>query len=156
MKQINWKKYVIIAIVLIGSVGLGLGINRLFNQSGTNASPQKPTSTITQATLEEQYGIHVYLIAVTANGGMVDVRLNFVDAEKAKSLLETSDFSPHLLVTDSNVILEPSKNERDQEVKFRENNNFFLLYPNSKDAVKSGSSVRIVFGSIQTKPISVK
>ncbi len=61
------------------------------------ASLPNGTVVISQGTLEEKYGLRVNLIAVTAAGGFVDVRLKIVDGEKLKLLLADKNKFPNFV-----------------------------------------------------------
>jgi hypothetical protein len=121
-----------------------------------NASANLAANPISQQMLEEKYGLRVNLIAVTAAGGMVDLRLKMLDGEKAKLLLQDQKNFPALLVSDSHVRLSASEDTNSQEIKFEKNGGLFLLFSNSGNAVKPGSTVSIVFGDIRLEPVVVK
>jgi len=113
-------------------------------------------TTISQSALEEQYGLHVYLVAVTAAGGLVDVRFKFVDGEKAKLLLQDPENFPTLQVSGSQVTLTAPEEGRPAEITFEDGANLFLLYQNAAGIVKPGTPVVIRFGDIQVDPIPAK
>jgi len=113
-------------------------------------------TTISQSALEEQYGIRVNLVAVTAAGGLVDVRFKFIDGEKAKLLLQDPANFPTLQVFGSQVVLSASEEGRPEEITFQDHANLFLLYPNAAGIVKPGTPVIIRFGSTQVEAIPAK
>jgi len=103
--------------------------------------------------LEEQYGVRVNLVAVTAAGGLVDVRLKVVDAEKAKQLLKDAASYPVLTVAGSDIILTAPEESRAQGLKPASGELIMLLFPNARNAVKPGTKVAITFGDIQLEPV---
>jgi hypothetical protein len=111
---------------------------------------------ITQSMLEEQYGLRVNLVAVTAAGGLVDLRLKFVDAEKARSLLQDPKNFPALWIADGGVRLDAPEDVKAKEIQFEKDGNVFLMYPNAGDVVKPGVAVTVVFGDLQVEPIAAK
>ena len=142
-------------ILLIILLGWGLYATNVFKAIWSSTAVRGVT-TVSQSTLEETYGLRMNLIAVTAAGGMVDVRLHIVDAQKAKSLLQDKKNFPSLLVRGSNAVLNVSEEAKSQEIKFEEDGNVFLLFPNAGGAVKRGSSVTLLFGSTALEPIQVR
>ena len=113
-------------------------------------------SQISQADLEEQYGLRVRLVAATAGGGMVDVRLKIIDAEKAKTLLQDPKNFPALWIADSDITLGIPDETRSQEIKFEKDNIIFILFPNAHGVVKPGTPVSLVFGDIRMEPVVAK
>ena len=147
------NKYLIAAITLVIILLIGFLVYYIQEKPDTSlSSPQ--IATISLTTLEEQYGIQVYLVAVTAMGGLVDMRLKFVDGEKAKSLLQNPNSFPALRIANSDQSLTASAGA--QEIKFEDNGNLFLMYPNTGNVVKPGTPVTIVFGDRQVEPILAK
>ncbi len=113
-------------------------------------------TTISQSILEEKYGLRVNLVAVTAAGGMVDLRLKILDGAKAQLLLQDKENFPVLATTDGSVRLNPSADAAAQEIKFENDGNIFIIYPNAGNAMKPGESVTIQFGNTALEPIAVK
>jgi len=111
---------------------------------------------ISQSALEEQYGLRVNLVAVTAAGGMVDLRLKIVDGEKAKLLLTDKNNFPAIYVGARGIILNAEDDTKLEEIKFEDGNNIFLIYPNAGGAVQRGTAVNIMFGDIALEPIIAK
>jgi len=141
---------VVILVVIL--VGVGWSYYRTLTQQ-----PAIPAQTvISQQTLEEQYGVHVNLLAVTAAGGMVDLRLKIVDGEKAKALLQSKGDFPALYVRDVDRTLLAPEDDQSQQIQFVDNVNMFVLYPNAANSVKRGTAVNIVFGDIAVEAMEAK
>ena len=108
------------------------------------------------ADLESQHGLRVSLVAVTAAGGLVDVRIKFVDAEKAKTLLGKPENFPSLWVGEGEVALNVPEETKAQEILFEDNATMFLMYSNAGDVVKPGTPVTVVFGDVRLEPTQAK
>ena len=155
-RQPRTSKLLITAMIAF-SVLLMLGffmINLQKTRPAVSTSPE--TVQISSAILEQKYGLHVNLIGVTAAGGMVDLRLKILDAEKARQLISDREHLPTLFIPDSNVILTASDDSQAQEIRLENNGNLFLLFPNTRNAVKPGSWITIQFDSLSLEPIIVK
>jgi len=148
------NKLIISAIILVILVVSALYFYNA-QQKLQPASLPEDTVTISQTTLEKEYGLRVNLVAVTGAGGFVDVRLKILDGEKAKSLLSDKTNFPTLLVNDD-IILNASEDTKSQEIRFNDDSNIFIMYVNSVNVVKQGSQLRIRFGDIVLDPITVK
>jgi len=139
-------------IVLIVLLVVALGYYNS-SRSATSASPEP--NVISQSTLEEEYGIRVLLVAVTGGGGFVDVRLKFVNGEKAAGLLTDKQNFPVLMIDDT-VILNPPEDIKLQDFKFEDDGTMFIMYVNSSNVVKTGTPVGLLFGDMVLEPISAK
>jgi hypothetical protein len=115
----------------------------------------KGTVTISQAVLEEKYGLRVSLVAVTAAGGFVDLRLKILDGEKARSLLQDKDNLPSLFA-DNAVRLHVPAEVKEAEFRFERNSSLFFMVPNTGSTVQQGDKVRIIFGNLALEPIIVQ
>jgi len=111
---------------------------------------------ISQSALEERYGLRVTLVAVTAAGGMVDVRLKMLDGAKAQTLLQAKEHFPALWIEDRQITLQVSEEIKSQEIKFEDGGDLFLLFPNSGGAVKAGTPVTLMFGDTPLEPIEAR
>jgi len=150
--QFSSNKFLLLAIILVVLLTLGLYGYNAFRAS---QPPQAGTVTITQGVLEENYGLRVQLVAVTAAGGLVDLRLQIVDADKAKALLEDPTNLPALKVGDD-VVLRTSEAAAEQDIQFENGKSIFVMYPNTGDVLKPGDPVNIIFGDLQLEAIQSK
>jgi hypothetical protein len=148
------KKYIpvlslLVIIVAIGLYAYGKNVYKAFQSPSV---PTQAVASISQSTLEQTYGLRVNLVAVTAAGGLVDVRLKIVNGNKAKTLLGDQKNFPSLL-TDNGTILRASKDFTEQEIKFENDNNLFIMFSNPQNLVKPGSPITILFGDTALEPI---
>jgi len=147
------KPLLLIAIILVLLLALGL---YGYNAFRAFQSPQPgEVVTISQSDLEANYGLRVQLVAVTAAGGLVDLRLQFVDAEKAKAFLDDPANYPALSVG-NDLVLRTSQDAAEQDIQFENGKTIFLLYPNAQNIVKPGDPVNIVLGDLQVEAIQAK
>jgi len=151
-RQFSSNKVLLLGILLVILLAFGL---YAYNSFRACQPPQAGTVTITHAALEENYGLRVQLVAVTAAGGLVDLRLQIVDAEKAKAFLEDRANLPALRVRDD-VVLRTSEDAAAQDIQYEDGKSIFVMYPNSGDTLKSGDPVNIIFGDLQLEAIQSK
>jgi hypothetical protein len=103
---------------------------------------------ISVAEFEQQYGMQVSLVAVTALNSIIDVRLKVVDLEKAQPLL---DGHTALLVGDT-LILPPHQHGH----TVKEGIPYIVFYPNQRNIVSSGSTLSLVFENMRLEPVTVQ
>ena len=145
----TWMRRVLIAIILVLLLSSSLSACSV-GKASQEAAP------LSLSALEAQYGLRVNLVAVTAAGGLVDVRLKVVDAEKAKQLLKDAASYPVLTVAGSDIILTAPEESRAQGLKPASGELIMLLFPNARNAVKPGTKVAITFGDIQLEPVAAR
>ena len=105
--------------------------------------------------LESTYGIRVTLVAVTAEGGLVDVRFTVTDRTKAAEVLAEHAAMPALFVEGSGAVLSTS-HPMAHKVVLVQNGTYFLLYPNSAGAVQPGTPVSIVVDGVRLAAITAQ
>jgi hypothetical protein len=136
----------LLVLIAVGAIAYGLT-----SRGSAHALPVK----ITQEELEQKYGLRIDLVAVTAAGGFVDVRIRMVNGEKAKTLLSDKMNFPALAVW-NRAVLQAPEDVRSQAIKFENDGKMFIMYPNSGGAVKTGTPVGIRFGDIAVDPIEAR
>jgi hypothetical protein len=122
---------------------------------GTAASAAPAPRPIAGEILEQQYGLRVSLLGVTAAGGMVDLRLKVLDPQKAALLLHDPASLPVLSVGNGNTLLKAQEDTRIDNLKL-ETGVIFLLYPNLGNLVRPGTPVSIRFGDIRLEPFAAQ
>jgi hypothetical protein len=147
-------RYISLAIILAVLLAVGMYAKNAYQVSQPATLPHG-TITISQSTLEAKYGLRVSLIAVTAAGGFVDLRLKIVDGEKAKLLLADAKGFPALF-SDQGATLNAPAETTSQKIEFISGGNLFIMYPNSGNAVLQGRPVSILFGDIALEPIGAR
>jgi len=148
------NKFIYFAFILVILLVIAIYVNNAYRALQPASLPQG-TVTISQSVLEEQYGLHVNLVAVTGAGGFIDLRLKIVDGEKAKLLLADAKKFP-VLFSEGGITLNAPEDTKSQKIEFITNGNLFIMYPNSSNAVQRGKPVRLLFGEIALEPITVK
>jgi hypothetical protein len=152
--QPGWNKWIVPSAILVILILLGYGVYRAYYKSQTQMLLSGKTL-VSQSTFEEQSGLQITLVAVTAAGGMVDIRFKVMDVEKAKKILQDEKKLPVLTTEGSNVSLKPAP-ETLQDVKLESGLIYYILYSNTGNLIKPGTPVSIVFGDLLLEPIIAK
>ena len=111
------------------------------------------TTLISPATLEEQYGIRVRHVVVTAAGGLVELRYRVLDAEKAFPLLSDHTNPPSLIVDGTSAVLSSPGHSHRTEVEERV---YYVHYMNSNGILQPGMTASIVMQDKRLEPIVVQ
>ena len=110
---------------------------------------------VSAAEMEQDYGIKVDLVAVTAAGGLVDLRFTVVDQAKALHILHDATVMPALLVEPSGTVIRAPTGMR-HKVTVLDGGNYFILYSNPGGAVQAGTHVSVVIGDVRLEPLDAQ
>jgi hypothetical protein len=141
-------------IILVVLLVIGIYANNAY-QALQPASLPQGTTIVSQSMLEEKYGLHVNLVAVTGAGGFVDVRLKIVDGDKAKLLLGDKKNFP-VIFSEHGFTLNAPEDTKSQKIEFISNGNLFIMYPNSGNTIQRAESATLLFGNVALEPLVVK
>ena len=128
-------------VATIFVVGLAVAGWRLFLAPG-------PATAVGMAVVEQEWGIRVTMIGVTADGGLLDMRFQVTDADLAAAFLDDAANLPLIVDEDSGAIVRSAAlmaNKHDLQA----GRTYFVLYRNASGAIQRGSSVSLVFGELR-------
>lgn len=112
------------------------------------------TRVLTVQGLEDEFGVRVRLVGVTASGGLIDLRYKIVDLEKALPLLGSHETMPELVDEASGSrLVAPEGMMHHGNLEERV---YFMHYPNGGNKVKPGSLVSVVMGDIWVEGITAQ
>jgi hypothetical protein len=134
----------ILLVILAGFLAYGVWTNQGSNPDGSDL--------VSASELEEQYGLRVRLIGVTAGGGMIDFRLKILEPEKARQFLQNPANLPISMVTESGTKVLAADSMED-DIKWEEGGVLFIMLPNSGGAIEPGTPVSVEFGNVQLEPV---
>ncbi|MGQ9554919.1 MAG: hypothetical protein ACUVWR_12485 [Anaerolineae bacterium] len=135
---------VVLPLVLAVALLLGAGAVRRLHLGGQANPPPMPRS----PAVEEKYGVRFTFLAVTAEGGLIDVRYRVVDADKAKNFGHYTETAPMLIAEETGQIVGTYKmgmhNHRVQTGYI-----YHILFRNSGGAIKPGMLVTIQINDLK-------
>lgn len=105
------------------------------------------TSSMSFEELEQQYGLRVTQVAISALDSIVDVRVKVIDPEKAHSLL---DSHAALWVDQKSLVLAPHMHAH---AKLKPGQIYVIFFPTQNRTVQAGSEVGLVFGYLHVEPV---
>ena len=143
------------AIALFSVVVVPLVIAVGLSTLGTSVPDASSAKVINAATMEADYGIKVDLVAVTAAGGLVDLRFTVVDETKAKALFHDVATMPALLVEGKNTVLRTTKG-MNHNLSLLKGARYFLLFSNAGGVVQAGTKVSVVIDGVRLEPTAAE
>ncbi len=93
-----------------------------------------------------RYGVHVDMVAVTAAGGLVELRYQVVDPDKAIPLVHDPDLSPALVNERTGATLVMSSPPHHHGTELELGGTYFFLMANTRSAMHAGDEVTLVVG----------
>ena len=140
---------------LVLPVAVAAGITWYAARSGDPAPNAAAARVVSAADMERDYGIKVNLVAVTAAGGLVDLRFTVVDSVKATHLLHDAATMPELLVEPSGTVIRAPTGMR-HKVTILDGGSYFILYSNPGGAIQAGTQVSVVIGDVRLEPLDAQ
>lgn len=126
------------------------------SDAAASAEQRTAATTISLKTLEERYGVRLRLLAVTALGGMVDLRYVITDHTKATALAQYLG-QIELVDDNSGTTLKMAtghgmhRNDRIEDGQLN-----FHFFANAGNAIKQGNPVTVVIGPVRLEAIDAQ
>jgi hypothetical protein len=138
-----------LAGVIVLPLALAIGVTALVP---TLPDPSN-ARVISAAALEADYGVRFDLVAVTASGGLVDLRFTVLDEAKAKGLFHTTASSPALFVEGKGTVLRTKKG-MSHSLSLLTGGRYFVLFSNSGGAIQAGTKVSVVIDDVRLESMA--
>jgi hypothetical protein len=135
-----------LAIALVGGVWVVSAWGR--TPSTADTMPINPA-------IEERWGIRVTKLAVTADGGLVDFRYIVLDPDKALAMLQDAKNMPVLIAEDNGIVVKSAALMAAKH-SLQPGRTYFVLYRNTRGALKHGGKATIVLGDLRLERVPVR
>jgi len=139
--RVKWLAILFTALILLLGVSGGLAFRAIAHSRQTTLDVKKQQK-VADA-IADRLGIRITKVVVTADGGLVDLRYQVIDPDKAVFLFDNLDVVPMMIAQNGEVIrLESLPHRHDVYAGLA----YFILYRNAKNSVQPGSQVTVVVG----------
>ena len=120
----------------------------------SQGSPGADPSRLSQTALEQGSGVRVVRLATTAAGGLVDLRWQVIDPEKA---LAVHDYTPTIIDEKSGrAVNQPFMGHVPHSIKLQAGQTYYMIFFNPGDVIKPGSRVTVVLGRARLEHVAVQ
>ncbi len=139
-------------VVIVLAVLLVAGVGARIWWPDRPADIRSGTTAVNAQGMAAHYGINVSLLGVTAAGGLIELRYQVVDPDKASPIIHDPSLAPALVVEDGGVTLRmaaPPHHHSD----LRLGGTYFFLMANANNAIHSGDLVTLVIGDVRLEHI---
>lgn len=137
---------VLVAALLVGAAA--------WKFSGGGNAAIASSSEITATQLEQEYGVRIDVVGLIAGGGLVELKFQVTDADKATALFGEVADMPLLAVEGSSAVLQSAKGMK-HSLTLLDGASYFFLYTNVGDAVHDGSQVAFVVNGVRLAHLTV-
>jgi hypothetical protein len=115
------------------------------NDSGSAATAGTPVSA---GELESKYGTRIDLVALTALGGLVQLRFTVLDKTKAETLFHVAENMPALIAEPSGKVLHAPTGMR-HHLTLLDGGSYFVLFANAGNALSAGTPVSVLIDHVK-------
>jgi hypothetical protein len=143
--------------VVGGVVALALGVGGvvLLNRPAGGNTAIAAGRPVTAEVLEKQYGAKIQMVGILAAGGLIELRLQVVDKDKAMALFGPVEKMPMLAVEGTSKVLESAKGMK-HHMTLLDGGSYFMFYANAANVVHEGSMVSMVINGVRLEHIVVQ
>lgn len=145
-------RHVVVAALLLAALVVGMFV--WSNRPATN-SAIADSSPITADQLEQQYGVRIDVVGLLASGGLIELRFQVIDADKATGLFGEVKDMPMLAVEGSTRVLTSAAGMK-HGLTLLDGASYFFLYTNVGNAVEEGSQVSFVINGVRLPHLVVQ
>lgn len=156
MKKFLKNLAVLSAVTMLTTLSVSFSLSFAVQEQPAEMTAPAPKP----ATVEEQWGIRVKRISLTANGHMIDLRYKVIDPVKAKPFL-AAGVNPQLVDARTGVKMgvptTPKMGSLRQKTRAPEaGREYFMLFGNRGGLIRTGSRVSLVVGDAKIDDIIVE
>jgi hypothetical protein len=138
--------------VLVLPIVMAVGLTAFGMPAPRSDEDVRSARVVSAADMEAEYGLKVWLVAVIADDGLIDLRFTVTDAVKAEAILHDDTVRPNLYVESSGTVVRAPGGMR-HKVIILDGGSYFLLYSNPGGAIQAGTPVSVVIGDVRLAPI---
>jgi len=149
------------ALAGVGLVIGGFAVYTLLQRAGSDSAgvaPQQQASArvprlVSSARLAEQDGIRIVHVAVTGAGGLLDLRYQVIDADKAAVVHATP---PELVDETTGAVVDQLLMGHQHKGLLHAGQTYYLIFENPGNLVQRGRQVTVALGGLRVQHIPVE
>ena len=143
--------------LVVAALGGYLLVQQLVGGPGGAARPEaaseKAPPVVSAAGLEQRNGVRITHVALSGGGGLVDLRYQVVDPDKAAILHSTA---PELVDEKTFAVVDRPFMGHNHTGAFHAGQTYFVLFENPGNLVQRGTRVTVVLGGLRVPHVAVE
>ncbi len=137
---------VLLVVALVGTFGVRAAMARADDvRSGTEA--------VSAQEFAARTGAKITLVGVTGGGGMIELRYQVVDPDKASLLLHQDDKRPILVAEDTGATLALLSRPHNHKAELNLGGTYFFIMANTRNAIRDGTKVTIIVDDVRLEHV---
>ena len=148
------RTFAIIAGLALLAV-LSIGLFALRGTDATSVAAGQDPAEMVQSAFEDKTGVRVVRVSITGQGGLIDLRYQVVDPDKA-AILHEREYRPALIDEATGKLLNTPWMDHGHSGTFRAGVTYYDLLVNSAGVLKRGSVVSVVIGDTRLEHARVR
>jgi hypothetical protein len=121
----------------------------------TDPPPEWQRTSVSQAGLVERSGVQLVRVAVTGGGGLIDLRFKVVDPQKAASVHDPRT-PPAVVDERTGLVFNQLLMNHSHTGDFQPALTYYLVFENTGDWVRRGTTVTVLLGDAQVENVVVQ
>ncbi len=159
--------YLIRAILAIGLMALATWVIFTARTDSIVSNPDTPPTVpaavsaqwqrpvISAAGLVDRVGVHITHVAISGGGGLIDLRYEVIDPDKAAAVHDEA--TPPVIVDDtSGVVVDQLLMGHAHSGTFKAGQTYYLIFENPGNLVQTGSTVSVLLGNAEVEHVPVQ
>jgi len=148
-------------VTLLASLALLIGVELWLFASSRPALPANPPpldrdlTSLPQSAFEEATGVRVTLVAVTGQGGLIDLRYQVIDPDKA-AIVHDPEKPPTIVDEATGQTFDKLWMQHGHSGELDPGATYYLILVNPNGGIKSGDLVSILIGNFRLEHVIAK
>ena len=159
--------YIVGVLLTIGIVALGFWVTTLLRGKPVTAAtsvPQEATAVVsfalqrpvvTEDGLVEASSVRIVYVAVTGGGGLLDLRFQVVDPDKANAVHD-ENYPPTIVAAATGLVVNNLLMGHSHTGTFNAGQVYYLIFENPGSIIQSGDEVSVLLGNAEVDHVIVK
>ena len=158
IRQIRSPRFNLLLLTLLGGLALAVGAAVWLLASGFpgGRAEAKGPSAAAQAAFEEKTGVRLVRVAVTGNGGILDLRYRVIDPDKAPVVHDPSKRPAIVDQKTGQVVGSPLMGMWMHAARLKPGVVYYQLLVNHKGLVEAGERVSVRLGGVSLRDVLVR
>ena len=166
--RVRLAGYVVGVLLMVAIAALGFWITTTVRGTpvivATSAPAIEPTvvvplalqrPVVTEDGLVEAIGVKIVYVAVTGDGGLIDLRFQVIDPEKANAIHD-EDNPPTLVDEATGLVVNSLLMGHAHSGLYTAGQTYYLIFENPGNIVQSGNQVSVLLGNAEVDHVVVK
>ncbi|QKE83926.1 hypothetical protein [Arthrobacter sp. NEB 688] len=144
------RRLLLLAALVVLALAATLGVRAVMAHADDVRSG---TEAVSAEAFASRTGAKITLLGVTGGGGMVELRYQVTDPDKASLLLHQEDKRPVLVVEDTGAVLAMVSRPHNHKAELTLGGTYFFLMANTRNALHDGTRVTVIVGDVRLEHV---